>query len=61
MQSLFTCLDLARLWQVPGGVVDGAAAGEGEVCRQPEGKAVVRAAAAVGGTGKPTTMGFMEV
>lgn len=37
------------------------AAGEGEVCRQPERMAVVRPAAAVRGTAKATTVGFMEV
>lgn len=37
------------------------AAEEGEVCRQPEGKAVVRPAAAGRGTAKATTVGFMEV
>lgn len=37
------------------------AAGEGEVCRQPERKAEVRPAAAVSGTAKAMTMEFMEV
>lgn len=37
------------------------AAGEGEVCRQPKRKAVVRPAAAVRGTVKATTVGCMEV
>lgn len=60
VQSLFTCLDLARLWQVPAGVVDVACSRGGWDVQAAgrEGKAVVRPAAAVGGHSKTYNCGI---